>query len=202
MNEIKLRGYIRDIQYSHTIKDVDYDKANLIVPNIHTNEDDIITLCFKHFSNHYENGDLIDIVGNIRSYSQKLSEDKNKVNIYVFTYFDTPQGVEDEPITNQVELDGRICKIDNIRKHNTGPDSLSFILANNIILPEGRGKINNYIPVVCWGKHATELSALNVSDRIAIRGSLQSRTYKKHLSDDSVELRVAHEIVLSGYEFL
>ena len=85
---------------------------------------------------------------------------------------------------------------------NSGPDSLSFILANNIILPDGRGKINNYIPVVCWGKYATELSSLSISDRIAIKGSLQSRTYKKHLSDDSVELKVAHEVVLSEYEFL
>lgn len=201
MNEIKLRGYIRDIQNSHTINGVDYDKANLIVPNPYTNEDDIISLCFKHFSNHYENGELVDLVGNIRSYSQKVSNNKNKVSIYVFTYFDLPQD-EDDAVNNHVELDGRICKIDSLRKHNSGPDSLSFILANNIILPDGRGKINNYIPVVCWGKYATELSSLSVSDRIAIKGSLQSRTYKKHLPDDSVELKVAHEVVLSEYEFL
>ena len=199
MNEIKLRGYLRDIQHSHTINGVDYDKANLIVPNVHTNDDDIITLCFKHFSNHYSDGELIDILGNIRSYSQKISDSKNKVSIYVFTYFDAPT---DEEVTyNSVSLDGRICKMDKIRSHSSGPDSLSFIIANNIILPEGKGKINNYIPVVCWGKLASELSALTVSDKIVLYGELQSRTYKKQV-EDAIELKIAHEIVLSGYELI
>lgn len=201
MNEIKLRGYIRDIQYSHSINGVDYDKANLVVPNPHSKDDDIVTLCFKHHSNKYSEGDLVDVIGNVRSYSQKISENRNKVTIYVFTYFDFPNP-EDSEFGNDVELDGRICKIDHLRNHTSGIDSLSFTLANNIILPEGRGKINNYIPVVCWGKLAHELSKCNVSDKIKIKGFLHSRIYKKQISEETIDFRTAHEVVLKEYELL
>ena len=201
MNEIKLRGYIKDIQYSHTINGVDYNKANLIVPNRHTHDDDIISLCFKSNTNRYNVGDLIELSGNIRSYSRKLNDSKNKVDIYVFTYFDLPETNDDKEVINEVEIDGRICKMDELRSHTSGPQSLSFILANNIILSDGKGKINTYLPVVCWGKDATAISSYPIGTFLTIKGSLQSRIYRKQI-DDSIELRLAHELVLSDYEIL
>ena len=32
----------------------------------------------------------IEFIGNVRSYSQHIDDNKNKVDIYVFTYFDKP----------------------------------------------------------------------------------------------------------------
>lgn len=88
MNKIQLKGVIDNITYSHTIGTIDYDKAELIVPKY--NGEDILQLRFKHYSNIYNNGDSVSLVGNIRSYSEKL-ENKNKVHLYVFTYFDKPE---------------------------------------------------------------------------------------------------------------
>lgn len=197
MNEVKLRGSIRDINYSHTINDVRYGKANLIVPG--AKDEDIISLVYKEHTNHYKNGDFVELSGNLRSYSQQLSDNKNKVSIYVFTYFDIPKFDDGIELDNFVHIDGRICKIDGLREHSNGIPSLSFVLANNIFLDGGRGKINNYIPVISWGVDAEKLSKHKVGDKISILGKVHSRTYKKYIGED-LEIRTAHELVLNSFE--
>lgn len=103
---------------------------------------------------------MISLEGNLRSYSKKVSEDKNKVSIYVFTYFDIPEYSCDEEITNLVKLDGHVCKKDVLRKTSTGKKNLHIILANNIISNNNNYKLNNYIPIVFWGKLAKEADNL------------------------------------------
>ena len=147
MNYIGLRGRIRNIQYSHTINDTEYDKADLIVKR-ENGEDDIISLCFKKFSNSYKENQDIELRGHIRSYSHKNNEDKNKVDIYVFTYFDLPDDEDDIEEINVAEIDGRVCKVDKLRITKNGKHNMHFILANNIINKEKNQKINNYIPCV------------------------------------------------------
>jgi len=118
---------IKNIRYSHTINDVEYSKADLVVARKDGTED-VLDLRFKKFSNTAAEDSEIELVGNVRSYSVS-SNGKNKVSIYIFTYFDIP---ETEDI-NKLELSGRICKIENLRKTSTGKDIFHFILANNII---------------------------------------------------------------------
>lgn len=71
MNEIKLKWMIRNIEYSHTIGDIEYDKAEILVPKFNGGED-VLQLRFKKFSNKYQNNQQIELSGNIRSYSEKL----------------------------------------------------------------------------------------------------------------------------------
>ena len=202
MNEVILRGVIRDITSSHVINNVEYDQANLIVTR-HDGKEDILSLKFKKFSNVYKDGDAIELVGNIRSYSQKISETKNKVSLYVFTYFDLPStDMENfEDITNEVRLDGRICKIDPLRTTQNGKSNIHFVVANNIISGDGSQKLNNYIPCVAWGKLAYILQDLQVSTKVQIKGELHSRTYKKQIDED-VEIRTAHELVIKELEVI
>ena len=52
---------------------------------------------------------------------------KNKVDLYVFTYFDTPElDTNDQEVINEFELDGRICKIDTLRTTSDGKTEYSF----------------------------------------------------------------------------
>ena len=132
MNKIILKGIIRNIQYSHNIGDIEYNKADLIVSR--DGREDILSLRFKKFSNHYTEGQEIELVGNIRSYSQKLDDGKNKITLYVFTYFDIPEVNEnDEEIINEFNIDGRICKMEELRTTVGGKHNIHFILANNIL---------------------------------------------------------------------
>jgi hypothetical protein len=141
MNKIILKGFIRNIEYSHNIQDIEFCKAELISQQ-DSGKENIINLKFKRFSNPYKEGQEISLLGNIRTYSQRL-ENKNKVEVYVFTYFDLP---EDESTNNIVEIDGRICKKGELRKTQKGKDVIDFIIANN--LKTDNQSLNCYIPCV------------------------------------------------------
>ena len=158
MNEAVFRGILKDIEPSHTIEDITFDKAKLIVKRKNGSED-AINLRFKSFCNKYKENDEIEIKGNVRSYSYKVSEDKNKVIVYVFTYFDEPEECD---IINKVEIDGRICKINPLRKNNNGKHNIHFILANNLVASDSSKRLNSYIPCIGWGLTAKELSKLSV----------------------------------------
>ena len=202
MNKIILKGMIRNIEHSHNVKEIEYQKAELIVPRT-DGEDDVLDLKFKRYANQYTEGQIVWLQGNVRSYSQKLDTGKNKVELYVFTYFDIPDvGKDDQELINQFQLDGKVCKVDKLRKNKDGKDSFHFILANNIISKERNQKLNNYIPMTAWGNCAKEIEKLHISDKIKVKGQLHSRTYKKILPDGELEFRTAHEGVVTEFEVL
>ena len=189
MNNIILKGIIKNISPSHSINGIEYDKANIIVDRGNGRED-IINLKFKRFSNLYNENDFISLVGNVRTYSQKF-DSGNKVELYVFTYFDEPEVLEN----NKAELNGRICKLNPLRKTKAGKDVIDFILANN--LESETQMLNCYIPCVAWGKLAKNIAQKNVGDIINVTGQLQSREYKKKISDENFEIKIAHELNIS-----
>ena len=198
MNEIKLKGKISNIEFSHIINNIEYQKADLIVPK-ENGEHDIIPLRFKSSSNiGYVNEQQIVLDGNIRSYSQRLDNGKNRVNIYVFTYFDP---TEDLDIYDYFQVDGRVCKLDKIRGSSKG-DRFHLTLANNIISRNNKQKLNNYLPVVCYGDWAQRASELKISDKILVKGQLHSRIYRKMDKEGNVSVRTAIELVATSFEVL
>lgn len=201
MNKISLKGMIRNIEYSHNIEDIEYQKAELIVPRT-DGEDDVINLKFKRYSNQYTDGQIVSLKGNIRSYSQRLEGGKNKVELYVFTYFDIPETDEnDHELINYFELDGKVCKIDKLRKNSDGKESFHFILANNIFVEDKNTRIDTYLPCVCFGECARRLSKeLSVGDSVYIKGQLHSRTYRKYYDNGDMEIKTAHEAVITSCE--
>lgn len=200
MNEIILKGIIKDIESSHSIDDITFNKAKLIVKRT-TGAEDVINLRFKSYSNKYKENDFISIKGNVRSYSYKVSEDKNKVVIYVFTYFDEPENEIDD-VNNVVHIDGRICKINELRHNKNGKQNVHFILANNLLSNDGSKRLNSYIPCIAWNKLAKELSNLSVNTKLKLKGELHSREHKKVLDNGDIEIRVAHELLVLDYEVI
>lgn len=190
MNFIYLKGIIKNIKYSHTIGDTVFNRADLIVKRDDGRED-LIILKFKEFTLSTKEDCEIELIGNVRSFSQKM-DGKNRVEIYVFSYFDRIE--ENYENDNVVILEGKICKKDTIRKTSNGKHYIHYIVANNIITEDNQ-KITSYIPCVAWGKLAKEIeSNYGVGDDIHIEGQLQSREYKKRLSDNDIEIRMAHEL--------
>lgn len=197
MNTVVLKGVPKDIEYSHTINNVNYYQCNFEVndpkkPNI----TDTIIVKFKQFSNKFIEGQETQIFGNIRSYTTKQNG-KNKVTIYVYTYQDPFDNIDND--YNYVELDGRICKKDILWKsEKTGKYSYHFTLANNIYT-DGT-KINSYISCVAYGKLAIAISKLEVNQKVQLQGQLHSRTYNKVLSDGSIEENMAHEVLVTDFK--
>lgn len=199
MNDIILKGYIKDIKPSHTIQAIEFEQAKLIVPR-NNGVEDTLNIKFKKYSNKYKENDVVSLRGNIRSYSYKVAEDRNKVNIYVFTYFDTPE--EDENISNRVILDGRICKIAELRHTKSDRDNLHLIIANNIISEDTSKRLNSYIPCIAWNTLARKISKLPVNTKIKIEGTLQSREHKQLQDDGEYKICVTHEVRISSFEVL
>lgn len=188
-NYIYLKGIVQDIEYSHTVGDIVFNKANLIVKR-HDGKEDILTIKYKQFSADIKEHKEVELVGNIRSFSQQI-DGRNKVEVYVFTYFDDVEEDCEEP--NVATVEGRICKKDEIRVTSKGKQYIHFILANNIIV-DGKQKLNSYIPCVAWGKTAQDIDKMyNVNDLVEIDGQLHSREYTKKYDNGEIEIRVAHE---------
>ena len=197
MNEIFLKGQLKNITHSHNIGDIEFSQASLVCKRIDGTED-VVNLKFKTFSNKYKEDDIIELKGNLRSYSHKVEDNKNKVTLYVFTYFDP---IEDEfESNNQVSIDGRICKLNDIRTTKNGKHNIHFILANNLTYDNGHKRLNSYIPCIAWGLIAKQIAKLKVNDKIKIEGELHSREHKKVHENGEIEFRVAHELHVKSFE--
>ena len=197
MNEIILSGMIKNIQHSHSIGEVEFDKAQLICTGGNGRED-VINLKFKSFSNPYKNNEQISIKGNIRSYSYKTENNNNRVMIYVFTYFDQPSQEE----VDSAIIDGRICKINPLRKTKSGKQNIHFIIANNLHSQDNTRRLNSYIPCIAWGNVAKKIQDLSVNTKIKLIGQLHSREHKKRMDNGELEIRLAHEFVVTSFEVI
>ena len=194
MNTINLHGTMYNIRCSHFIGNTQYDRAELIVKNSNQAES-VIHLKFKHSSNNHVDGDEVSIKGNIRSYSY-TENGKNRVEIYVFTYFEPAETEE-----NYTEIDGRICKMSPIRHLSNGSQNIQFILANNIIYESA--KLNSYIPCIAWNDVAKVISSLSVGTRLKLLGELRSREYIKHDQEsDENKFMLAHEFLITSFELI
>jgi single-stranded DNA-binding protein len=197
VNEICLRGILRDVEHSHDIDGISFNKAKIITkrPN---GKEDILNLRFKSFSNPHKEGDEVCFKGNVRSYSYQNEEGGNKVVIYVFTYFDEPEDVFERD--NIVKLSGRICKTNDLRKTRSGKHNIHFIVANNLTSSNSSKRLNSYIPCIAWGKTAQQLSELSVNAKVNLIGELHSREHTKTYEDGTKEIRVAHELLVESFE--
>ena len=199
-NLVILKGQLRNIKFSHKVGDIVYNTADLIVDR-GNNKEDVITLIYKELTNKYKEGDIIHIKGNLRSKSITDGSGKSNIKLYVFTYFDEydPElEIQDYPSANgymnQAIIEGRVCKLNDLRKTKRGVDMLHFILANNIQSASG-SKFNSYIPCVVWGKKALEIYNEGIGNHITCVGKFTSREYTKSVGDD-VQIKVAHELLI------
>ena len=105
--------------------------------------------------------------------------------------------MEESSKTNQIYLDGYICKEPVYRKTPLGREIADLLLAVN--RPYGK---SDYIPCICWGRNARYAEHFKVGERCAIWGRIQSREYMKKLDEEHVEKRVAFEVSVSKLELL
>ena len=105
--------------------------------------------------------------------------------------------LEESSKSNQIYLDGYICKEPVYRKTPLGREIADLLLAVN--RPYGK---SDYIPCICWGRNARYANHFKVGERCAIWGRIQSREYMKKLDEENVERRVAFEVSVSKLELL
>lgn len=142
-------------------------------------------------------GRLLCVNGQFRSYNRH-EERKNRLVLSVFAREVEFIGeVGESSKTNQIYLDGYICKEPIYRKTPLGREIADLLLAVN--RPYGK---SDYIPCICWGRNARYANHFKVGERCAIWGRIQSREYMKKLDEEHVEKRVAFEVSVSKLELM
>ena len=140
-------------------------------------------------------GRTVEAVGQFRSYNCHEGI-KNRLVLSVFVReLNFLEEFTDCTKTNQIYLDGYICKEAIYRKTPLGREIADLLLAVN--RPYGK---SDYIPCIAWGRNARYASGFTVGSRVRVWGRVQSREYTKKLSETQCEKRVAYEVSVSKLE--
>ena len=140
-------------------------------------------------------GQTVEAIGQFRSYNCHEGV-KNRLVLSVFVReLNFLEEFTDCTKTNQIYLDGYICKEAIYRKTPLGREIADLLLAVN--RPYGK---SDYIPCIAWGRNARYASGFAVGSRVRVWGRVQSREYTKKLSKTQCEKRMAYEVSVSKLE--
>lgn len=197
-NQVTIMGEIvSDFTYSHEIYGEGFYMVDVKVQRL-SDSADIIPLMVSErlidVTGDYKGYNIV-VGGQFRSYNRH-EERKNRLVLSVFAReIEFVEEVEESTKSNQIYLDGYICKEPIYRKTPLGREIADLLLAVN--RPYGK---SDYIPCICWGRNARFASSFSVGDRCAIWGRIQSREYMKKLDEERLERRIAYEVSVSKLE--
>ena len=199
-NQVVIMGEIvSDFTYSHEIFGEGFYMVDVSVERLSDSIDIIPLMVSERLLD--VNGDYtgmyIVVNGQFRSYNRH-EERKNKLVLSVFAReIEFVDEIGENTKSNQIFLDGYICKEPIYRKTPLGREIADLLLAVN--RPYGK---SDYIPCICWGRNARFASNFEVGARCAVWGRIQSREYMKKISEEQLEKRIAYEVSVSKLELI
>ena len=197
-NQVVIMGRIvSDFVYSHEIFGEGFYMVVVEVLRISDSGDIIPMMVSERLLDVNEDykGANIAVTGQFRSYNRH-EEKKNRLILSVFAReVDFLDEIEENAKSNQIYLDGYICKEPIYRKTPLGREIADLLIAVN--RPYGK---SDYIPCICWGRNARFASSFEVGARCAIWGRIQSREYMKKVNEEEAEKRIAYEVSVSKLE--
>ena len=195
-NEVRLEGVVDSApEYSHEIYGEGFCKLCLKVPRLSDNYDSVILTISERMISDFDlyPGRLIQVEGQFRSYNN-YSDEGNKLVLTVFVkkIYDM---TEDYESPNSIYLNGYICKPPVYRTTPFGREICDVLIAVN----RQYGK-SDYIPCITWGRNAKFTGNLEVGTNIKLWGRIQSRDYKKKISEDEFAEKTAYEVSVTKLE--
>ena len=199
-NQVSMMGEIvSEFQFSHEVFGEGFYMVELAVNRLSNYSDYIPLMISERLIDTEQDytGQLIRVSGQFRSYNRH-EEKKNRLVLSVFVReLEFLDEIDENEKTNQIFLDGYICKQPVYRKTPLGREIADLLLAVN--RPYGK---SDYIPCICWGRNARFASGFTVGSHIQIVGRVQSREYVKRIDEENVEHRVAYEVSVSKVDLL
>ena len=190
---------VSEFQFSHEVFGEGFYMVELAVNRLSNYSDYIPLMISERLIDTEQDytGQLIRVSGHFRSYNRH-EEKKNRLVLSVFVReLEFLDEIDENEKTNQIFLDGYICKEPIYRKTPLGREIADVLLAVN----RSYGK-SDYIPCICWGRNARFASGFTVGSHIQIVGRVQSREYVKRIDEENVEHRVAYEVSVSKVDLL
>ena len=126
----------------------------------------------------------LTVRGEVRTFNNRSGVGSRLV-VSVFARELSQEDGEDE---NHLEISGALCKPPVLRTTPLGRTICDMILAVN--RRYGRA---DYLPCIAWGSLAYRCGSMQVGDRLALEGRLQSRIYTKEV-DGRTQERTAFEV--------
>ena len=197
-NQVSIMGQIASkFVFSHEVFGEGFYMLDILVKRLSNSCDRIPVMISERLldiTQDYQ-GEYIQISGQFRSYNRH-EEKKNRLVLSVFAReISFVEEENDKMKTNQIFLDGYICKAPIYRKTPLGREIADLLLAVN--RPYGK---SDYIPCIAWGRNARYASGFEVGARVKVWGRVQSREYTKKLSETECEKRIAYEVSVSKLE--
>ena len=203
-NHLVLVGKVTsEKRFSHEIYGEKFYIFDLAVPRLSGNADIIpITVSERLLSiNDLQIDSKITVEGQFRSYNSYENE-RNKLVLTVFAkdikFMEDQEAeieVSKDVVSNEVVLNGYICKKPIYRQTPFGREISDLLLAVNRAYNK-----SDYIPCIAWGRNARFCENIPVGTEVKIVGRVQSRTYEKKYEDGRVETKVAYEVSVSSLE--
>ena len=199
-NQVSVSGEIvSGFTFSHEVFGEGFYMVDILVRRLSDSADQIPVMISERLidvSGDYV-GEYIRIGGQFRSYNRH-EEKKNRLVLSVFAReVEFLDGEMENAKTNQIFLDGYICKPPVYRKTPLGREIADLLLAVN--RPYGK---SDYIPCICWGRNARYASAFTVGGHVLVWGRIQSREYIKKIGESETEKRIAYEVSVSKLEYM
>lgn len=194
-NQVIIAGEIvSGFTFSHEVYGEGFYMVEVAVNRLSNYADYIPVMVSERLIDVTENyeGQYISVVGQFRSYNRH-EEKKNRLVLSVFAREIEFTGEPGEDVkSNQIFLDGYICKEPIYRKTPLGREIADLLIAVN----RSYGK-SDYIPSICWGRNARYAAGFAVGEHVQIWGRIQSREYVKKLNEFETEKRIAYEVSVS-----
>lgn len=199
-NQVTMIGEIvSEFEFSHEVYGEGFYLVDISVSRLSDSVDYIPLMVSERLVDVTQSyiGETISVSGQFRSYNRH-EEKKNRLILSVFVReLEFVDEIEDDIKSNQIYLDGYICKEPIYRKTPLGREIADLLVAVN----RSYGK-SDYIPCICWGRNARYASSFEVGSHVEIYGRIQSREYIKKIGEEQTEKRVAYEVSVNKIEFL
>ena len=198
-NRVAIIGeVVSDFEFSHEVFGEGFYMLEVSVNRL-SNQPDIIPLMVSErlvdVTKDYK-GQIIEVNGQFRSYNRhEGSRNRLVLSIFVREWEILEDGT-DSGKTNQIYLEGYICKPPIYRKTPLGREIADLLVAVN--RPYGK---SDYIPCIAWGRNARYAANFEVGGKIVIWGRVQSREYIKKTEETEGEKRIAYEVSVSKLDY-
>ena len=202
-NRVSIIGeVVSEFQFSHEVFGEGFYLVNVSVDRL-SDMVDIIPLMISErlidVTKDYR-GMKIEVSGQFRSYNRHEGL-KNKLILSIFVrelqFVEEDDMPQEQSKSNQIYLDGYVCKPPIYRKTPLGREIADILIAVN--RPYGK---SDYIPCIAWGRNTRFASTIEVGGHLQVQGRVQSREYTKKINEEETEKRVAYEVSVSKIDFV
>lgn len=177
MSKVIVKGtLIKDFEFNHEFFGETFYESVIATKRISGTIDNIMVIISERIlgDKKFKSGDRLSLSGNYRSRSIYKNGKKKKI---MFLFAKEIEKTEEDD-SDIAFLEGKICKKPVYRETPRGRRITDLLIE----VERSSGK-KDYINCICWNKNAKIARNLDIGTTLNIIGRVQSRIYKKRISE-------------------